>query len=192
MKRTLLILMVMMVAVCAVAYPCLAQEEHAGGSEPQHEQSAFQAIARWVNFAVLFGGLAYLLRKPVQGFFQARRHDIAAGLQRAQDAQAGAQARMDEIEQRLAHLASDVAALQTAADKDSVVEREKILAEAHREVERVIEQSRQEIERIGRTIEREIKENIADQVIDRAGHTLRTEMTQDDQKRVIVRFIKGL
>jgi hypothetical protein len=29
-------------------------------------------------------------------------------------------------------------------------------------------------------------------VIDRAGKTLRTEMTQDDQKRVIVRFIKKL
>jgi F-type H+-transporting ATPase subunit b len=99
---------------------------------------------------------------------------------------------MDEIERRLAHLTADMAALRSEAEKEALVEREKILAEARREVERVIEQSRQEIDRVARTVEREIKEKIADLVIDRASNTLRSEMTQDDQKRVIVRFIKKL
>ena len=39
---------------------------------------------------------------------------------------------------------------------------------------------------------REIKEQLADQVIDRASQSLRTQMTQDDHKRVVVRFIKNL
>ena len=85
-----------------------------------------------------------------------------------------------------------MAAFKAAAAKESLVEREKILTDAKREVERVVEQSRQEIERVARAVEREIKETIADQVIDRAGNTLRAQMTQDDQKRVVVRFIKKL
>lgn len=194
--KKILALLVLSVVICATAPFALAQEEHgekAEAAEAHHEEeSTFHVIARWANFAVLFGGLIYLLRKPIGDFFQTRRNDITSGLQRAQDAQTTAKARMDEIEQRLAHVSADIAALKTEAEKESHVEREKILAEAKREVERVVEQSRQEIERVARTVEREIKETIADQVIDRASNTLRSEMTQDDQKRVVVRFIKKL
>ena len=178
--------------ICAFTSFVFAQEEKKGSNNNESEESAIHDVARWANFAVLFGGLAYLLRKPMREFFQTRRTDIASGLQRAQAANAGAQSRMDEIEHRLANLSAEVAALKTEAERESLNEREKILAEAKREVERIVEQSRQEIDRIARTVERQIKETVADHIIDRASTTLRTEMTQDDQKRVIVRFIKSL
>src|SRR4249920_1893411 len=72
---------------------------------------------------------------------------------------------------------------------DSGKEREKILVDARRDMERLVDQSRQEVDRIARGIERDIKAKIADAVIDRAGHTLETQMTEDDQKRVVVRFL---
>lgn len=190
--KKILALLLLSVAICGMTSIAFAQAEHAQGVEAQREEPAWHAVAKWANFIVLFGGLAFLLRKPMNSFFETRKNDISSGLQRAQDAQAAAQARMDEIEQRLAHLTADMAALRAEADRESLVEREKVLAEAKREVERVIEQSRQEIDRVTRTVEREIKEKIADLVIDRAGNTLRSEMTQDDQKRVVVRFIKKL
>jgi F-type H+-transporting ATPase subunit b len=187
--KKFLALIVLSVTICATAGA--AVQERSEGAEAKPE-SPFHVVARWANFIVLFGGLIYLLRKPAAEFFSTRRNDITGGLQRAQDAQTGAQARMDEIEKRLAQLSSEVTGLRAEAQKESLAEREKILAEAKHEVERVIEQSRQEIERVGRTVEREIKEHIGDLVIDRAGNTLRTEMTQDDQKRIIVRFIQKL
>jgi len=194
--KKLLALLVLSVVMCATASMAFSQEAHAekaGEADAHHEEeSTFHVIARWGNFAVLFGGLIYLLRKPMGEFFRTRRNDIVAGLQRAQDAQASAKARMDEIEQRLANLSRDMATLKGEAAKESLVDRERILSEAKREVERVVEQSRQQIERVARTVEREIKETIADQVIDRASNTLRSEMTQDDQKRVVIRFIKKL
>jgi len=191
MKRILasLILTALILACTSLV---LAQEEKQAGKENEAEESAIHVVARWANFAILFGGLAFVLRKPMRDFFHTRRADIASGLQRAQDAHATAQARMDEIEQRLASLSADVAALRTEAEREALVERERILNEAKREVGRVVDQSRQEIERIARTVEKQIKETVADQVIDRASTALRTEMTQDDQKRVIVRFIKNL
>ena len=48
------------------------------------------------------------------------------------------------------------------------------------------------MDRVARSIEREIKEKVADAVVHRAGNTLQTQMTEDDQKRVVVRFIKKL
>ncbi len=192
MKKLLLLLMLSLV----LSVPALAQEHAAQGSEKAgelpHEESSAAVVFRWVNFLILFGGLGYLLKKPATEFFETRRRDISEGLNRAKTAQAEAQARMDEIEQRLGKLSTEMASLRVQAEKDSAVERERIVADAKGEVGRIVEQSRQEIERVARSIERDIKENLADKVIDRAGQTLRTEMTQDDHKRVVVRFIKNL
>jgi F-type H+-transporting ATPase subunit b len=190
--KKLICLVALSVAISFVPSVAIAQTEHPEAAESHHEESVFQVIARWANFAVLFGGLAYLLRRPMVEFFQHRRDEIRTGLQRAQDAQKKAEGRMEEIERRLAQLSAHVAALKEEAEKESVIDREQIVAEARREVARVIEQSRQEIDRVAKSLEHQIKEDLAALVIDRAGNTLRTEMTQDDQKRVIVRFIQKL
>jgi len=81
------------------------------------------------------------------------------------------------------------ATAKTQAEADSSKERESILADAKRDMERLVEQSRQEVDRIARGIERDIKGKIADAVVERAGRTLETQMTEDDQKRVVVRFL---
>jgi F-type H+-transporting ATPase subunit b len=188
--KKLLTVVVLSVMICGTA--CMASAQENAETTPQREQSPFQVVSRWANFIILFGGLAFLLKKPMGEFFRARRTDITGGLKRAEDAQTSAQTRMDEIERRLAHLSSEIAALRAETQKESLADRERVLADAKREVERVIEQSQQEIERVARTVEREIKEHVADLVIDRASNTLRTEMTQDDQKRIVVRFIEKL
>ena len=194
MKKTwiLLAFSVLILAATPISKTHAAVQEAKGGTAEHHEESPLQSVFRWANALILFGGLAYLLRKPAQQFFEGRRKDIRSGLQRAQDAQTSALVRMDEIEQRLSNLSTEIAALRSEAEKESRAEREKILAEARSEIERVVEQSHQEIERLARGLERTIKENVADLVIDRAGKTLRTEMTEDDQKRVVIRFIKQL
>ena len=191
--KKLLILLLLSVLISAVAPFLAAQEpEHAEGAAAEHQESPLQTVFRWANALVLFGGLGYLLRKPARAFFEARRQEITSGLKRAQETEVRAKARMSEIEQRLSRLSEEVAGLRAEAEKESVVEHDKILAEARREIDRVVEQSRQEIERVARSVERDIKENIAELVVNRAENTLRTEMTEDDEKRVILRFIKKL
>jgi F-type H+-transporting ATPase subunit b len=188
--KKLLTVVVLSVVICGAV--CVASAQENAETTPQHEQSPLQVVSKWANFIILFGGLAFLLKKPMGEFFRTRQNDITGGLKRAEDAQSSAQARMDEIERRLAHVSSEIAAMRAETQKESVAERERVLADAKHEVERVIEQSKQEIERVARTVEREIKEHVADLVIDRASNTLRTEMTQDDQKRIVVRFIEKL
>jgi F-type H+-transporting ATPase subunit b len=188
--KKLLSIAVLSVVVCGTVSVAAAQETSA--AVERKEQSPFQVVSRWANFVILFGSLAFLLKKPMGEFFRTRQNDITGGLKKAEDAQTSAQARMDEIERRLAHVSAEVAALSTETQKESLVDRERILADAKREVERIVAQSRDEIERVARTVERDIKEHVADLVIDRAGNTLRTEMTQDDQKRIVVRFIEKL
>ena len=188
MKR---ILVLLLFSVWISNMPAYSQEK-AGETAEQKEESPLATLFKWGNAIVLFGGLIYLLRKPAGEFLENRKKQISSGLERAKEAQAGASARMDEIERRLASMSTDIAGLRAEAEREAAAERDKILAEAKREVDRVVEQSRQEIDRVARSIEREIKEKVADAVVHRAGNTLQTQMTEDDQKRVVVRFIKKL
>jgi F-type H+-transporting ATPase subunit b len=163
-----------------------AAEPH---SEKSHEESSAQAVFKWVNLLLLLGAVGYLLKKPASEFFATRKSEITSGLERARIAQEESARRMAEIEQRLARLSSEIAAMRTQADSESAKERENIIAETRRETERLVDQSRQEIDRIAHSIERDIKGRIADAVINRASHTLATQMTEDDQNRIVVRFL---
>src|SRR5262245_8019659 len=107
MKRILVLLLFSVWISGTVAY---AQEEP--GETAEHtEESPLATVFKWGNAIILFGALIYLLRKPAVEFFENRKKQISSGLERAKEAQAGANARMDEIEQRLASMSADVAAL---------------------------------------------------------------------------------
>ncbi|HLQ76285.1 MAG TPA: ATP synthase F0 subunit B [Terriglobia bacterium] len=190
MKKTFLTLLIML-CLAAVAPLARAQENpEKAESDKTKEEGPAQVAFKWTNLLILFGGLVYLLRKPAREFFATRKSEITSGLERAQVAHDESTRRMREIEQRLSRLSSEIESLRKQADAESAQEREKILVEAKRDVERLVEQSRREIDRIARGIERNIKEKLADAVIERATRTLETQMTEDDQKRVVVRFLK--
>src|SRR5689334_287657 len=121
MKKIVAVLVFSIAFGSNAIYASALQEERKDG-EVKHEESALAVIARWANFVVLFGGLAYLLRKPAGEFFQGRKNEITSGLKRAEDAHASAQARMTEIEERLARLGSEIAALRTEAEKESLLD----------------------------------------------------------------------
>jgi F-type H+-transporting ATPase subunit b len=182
---------VLIVLFLSVGSPYLrAQEagEHSKAEEAA-EDSPIKTAWKWVNLLILLGGIGYLLKKPAQEFFETRKKEITSGLERAKTAQQESARRMSEIEKRLGRMSEEIASMRTQADAESAKERDKILADARRDVERLVDQSRQEVDRIARGIERDIKAKIADAVVDRAGHTLETQMTEDDQKRVVVRFL---
>ena len=101
MKR-ILVLLLFSVLISGNAFAQEKGEEH-------REETPLSTVFKWFNAALLFGGLAYLLRKPAAEFFENRKKQITSGLERARDAQVSANARMDEIEQRLATLSAAVA-----------------------------------------------------------------------------------
>src|SRR5215471_11955434 len=101
---------VLSVVMCGTLAATAVQESAESGKKTEQQEGVFQVVARWANFVILFGGLVFLLKKPMGEFFSSRRNHISNGLQRAQDAQTSAQTRMNEIEQRLAHLSAEIAA----------------------------------------------------------------------------------
>ena len=185
----------LLLVVCVLSVPTLVRaQEHSEGSAStrSQEESIWPVVFRWANFAVLLGLVGYFLKKPATEFFGSRKQEIRAGLERAAKAQEDADRRMGEIERRLGRLSTDLTALRAQAEAESKRERDNIIDEARREIQRVVEQSRQDIDRAATSIEREIRQKVAGDIIDQASHTLQTEMTPSDHHRVVVRFLKNL
>ena len=176
--------------------PVWAQEESgAPGAEAAAEEehgSVLDVVLRWLNAAVLFGGLGYLLRKPASEFFEARRQGILDGLGRAQRAQEESDRKLADIEARLTQLSADAAQIQEDAKASSEAERERIVADGRLEVGRAMEQSRAEIERLVRGFEQEIRAHMADLVIDGATERLRAQISEDAQRRIVRRFVNEI
>ena len=168
-----------------------AAEEALAANEEEHG-SVLDVVLRWLNAAVLFGGLGYLLRKPASEFFEARRHAIQDGLGRAQRAQEESDRKLADIEARLTQLSADAAQIQEDAKASSEAERERIVADGKLEVGRAMEQSRAEIERLVRGFEQEIRTHMADLVIDGATERLRAQISEDAQRRIIGRFVNEI
>ena len=77
--------------------------EHAAGGVPT------ELIFKWLNFITVFGGLGYLLRKPMREFFTGQREAIQSSIEEARRAREESRARLRGVEERLARLAVSLA-----------------------------------------------------------------------------------
>ncbi len=77
-------------------------------ADQEHSSGLRDFIGKTINFIVLFGGLAYLLYKPIRNFLQKRSQEIEQGLKEAEDAQREAEQKLREAKARLATLEDEI------------------------------------------------------------------------------------
>ncbi len=91
----------------------VTQEKTKSGLSP-----TLESILLWVNFAILVGGLAYLVRKYGSPFLAARSQKISQDIVEAARVRQDAEARSAEVDRRLANLAADLAALRVESQQE--------------------------------------------------------------------------
>ena len=102
--------------------PSNAPPANAGRSEHQAE-SPLAIVWKWGNFLILFGGLGWYLRKPLQGFLNARTKAIEEGLASGRQAREAALEKLSEIEARMARIDKEIEDLKGRALKEAEEER---------------------------------------------------------------------
>ena len=83
-----------------MALPVLAAE----GAEPDPADTTAGLIFRWLNFLIVFGGIAYLIAKHGGAFFRGNAKEIAASIVEATAAKAEAERELHEVETKIAQL----------------------------------------------------------------------------------------
>jgi F-type H+-transporting ATPase subunit b len=147
---------------------------------------------QWANFVILAGGLGYLIGKNVPGFFRARTAAIQKDINESTLLQEQADAKVREIEQRLASLATEIEALRAEAGGMLSAEGQRIRKETEHHLERLRQQTQREIDSMTRVAREELHAYAARLALDLAEERIRARMDQPAQARLVDAFTRQL
>jgi|SRR5579884_1779476 len=147
---------------------------------------------KWVNFAILAGGLVYLLRKPMVAFLEGRTASIRRDIDEAGRLRAEAEERSKEIERRLSAMAEEIEKIRTEVRAEFAHEGERIRKETERHVARVQHQAEQEIASIARAATNDLRAHAARLALELAERRISERMDGPTQDRLIRSFVSSL
>jgi len=170
------------------AIPALATEgavEESGGFTPG-------SFFRWLNFAIVFGGIAYLIAKHGGSFFRANAKAIAASITEASAAKTEADRELQGVETKIARLDQEVAELREAARRDSAAEADRLLASGRVEIEKIRQAARGELAASERAAQQELRAIAASMAVERAGALVSSRMNGEIRARIFHAFLGEL
>jgi F0F1-type ATP synthase membrane subunit b/b' len=158
------------------------------GTEAAHAETIWPTIARLFNFAVLVGGLIYLLRSPLAAHLASRSQQIRGGLEAARETSATATAQLAEIDRRLQSLPAELDALRARGAEEIAAEERRIQAKAETERKRLVDEMQRDVDVRVRVARQALAEHAADLAVGLATDRVRQTITDADQARLIDRY----
>lgn len=149
-------------------------------------------LGKLVNFLILFGGLAFVLRKPLKAMLAKRSADIGGAIRQAEEDRAGAEAKAGESQAKMSGLEGEVRRLKIAAQEEGRRETERIARTAAEEAERLKKFTRQELEEQVRRGVQELRTYAAARATDLARERIRKRLTPELQADLIDKSIDRL
>ena len=178
------------------AAPGIAAEpsEHEPDAHAEEEHHSVWAGLLWptVNFAILFGGLWYLLATPVSTYLKDRHTAIRKDLVEAASVSATAQSQLADIDRKLQALPSEIEALRHRGAEEIAAEEARIAKLAAAERERLLEQTRREIDLQLRLAKRDLVEHTADLAVQLAASRIQQQISSPDQDRLVDRYLNNV
>lgn len=173
--------------------PSIAPLTHAAeGGQQDPAEAPIGMVFRWLNFALVFGGLGYLIAKKAPAFFRGRADALSASIADAAAAQATAEEHRREAEEKLLQLDREVAELRVAARRESAAEAERIRALARSEAEKIARAAQLEVEAAERAARIELKAMAARSAVEHAGALIRQQITREAQAALFHSFLDDL
>jgi len=154
--------------------------------------AAMDLAGKAVNFVILFGGLAFLLRKPLAAILRKKSADISDAIRLADESKGEAARKYAESEARMSGLEADVRRMKSEAEGDARREKERITRLAAEESERIRRFTEQEIEEQVRGGVRDLKAYAAEKATSLARERIRKKLTPEGQAALIDKSIERL
>jgi F-type H+-transporting ATPase subunit b len=161
------------------------------GEEPEHGSTGL-FLGQVINFAVLFGGLAYLLKKPLQEYLTRKALEVASLLETSEKEKQEARQRLEQTRERLQSLAAEVQKMKDEARQEALRERERLLQEAAREAERLRKLAREEIDSLVQASRRELKSYAIELSVALAEKRIREKINPELHRKFINQAIERL
>lgn len=157
-----------------------------------HDSNSLAFIAKAVNFFILFGGLAYLLRKPILQFLDSRAAQIDTTIRTSDESRHRVESDLEAAAKRLHTLSGEIEELRNKAIVEGEENKENIIHAAREEAEKMREAARQEIEMISRAGIKGLKEYVVMLAAAEALESIQKKLTPDKHAKLIDESIERL
>jgi len=164
----------------------------AEASSQAENRETRELVFKTINFVILVGALAYLLRKPLSDFFAQRTAEIEAGLEEGRKALAEAESRLKAVEEKLRRLEQDIADFKSAAQREMEAERQRMRDAAEAEAKKIVESARTRMETITRAARLDLKHFAAAEALKQAEELIRARLDASTHSGLVNRFLEGL
>lgn len=162
-------------------------------AEETHGRSGLSTfLGQVLNFIVLFGGLAYVLRKPVNEYLRRKSEEMALLLQKSEDLKAESLQKLEQTKERLNQLEDEVRRMKEEAEKEALKERERIKFEAHQEAERLRKLAQEEIDSLVRASILELKVYTINLSVALAEQKIKQKLSPELHRKIIHSAIDNL
>jgi F0F1-type ATP synthase membrane subunit b/b' len=167
--------------------PALAQESE---TPPAESQAGY--IFRWLNFAIVFGGIAFAAVKWGGPYFRAQAEDTSRKIAEGARAREAAEQQRKEIEAKLAGLDDEIKRLRAEAKRDAEAEAKRLRDLARSEADKIEHAAQMEIEAAGRAAHLELKALAARLAVERAEALLLQKITPQAEATLFRTFVAEL
>jgi F-type H+-transporting ATPase subunit b len=161
-------------------------------AEESHPSQTKDFLGKLINFLLLFGGLAYVLRKPLGKFFQERSHSLEQALREAKESHRGALENLNQVESRLAKLDEEIQKIKKEAEAAGRSLHQNMLDEAGKASDRLKHLAHQEVEMLTKNAVHEIKEYTIALAAEMAQQSIQDRLTEGHHWSLIDKSIERL
>jgi len=187
MRRLLRAFSSLVILMLLAALPVLAQE-----GEASPVDSPIGWVFRWLNFAIVFGAIAYLAWKRGGPYFRAQAEEISRKIAEGTRAREAAQRRRQEVQAKLANIESEIAAMRAESKRDAEAEAQRLRSLAREEAEKIERAAQAEIAAAERAARMELKTLAARMAVERAEALLHKELTPKSEAALFQAFVQEL
>jgi len=144
---------------------------------------------RVLNFAVLAGGLFFLLRKPVSKALRSRIEGIESQLKDLEDRKQAAEKELSIYKEKIALLDKEAEKIVAEYVRQGEEARSRIIAEAASAAQKMEEQAKRHIDHEFKAVRDRLQTEIIEKALSQAEAKLRQRITADDQDRLIDEYL---
>lgn len=182
----------MLILMAAPVLSFAESGEH--GEQAEHHFNWMQFLGKTFNSVVLFGGLIWLLRKPLVNLLAQKSLDIKNDIVQREELVKTTTTQLDEIKKRLEKIELEVQGMKDSAEKSGNDEKKRIEELGKKEEERILAMTEAEIDTKVESSIRNLKERIADMTIEHFKKDIQTHLDKKTHQKLIeknIRIISG-
>lgn len=146
-------------------------------------------LGQVLNSTILFGGLIFLLRKPIRKYLDERSLSVKIDIEEREENLKKTRETLEDIRNRLDKIEEEVEEMKNSARKSGEEEKQKLRELGRQEAERVVRLNEEDIDRRIESAVRELKEKVADLTIEQFKKEVKAELDNRLHEKIIERNI---